>query len=517
MSFRLVLTAVLTAGLWSSGQAGTIYVDDDNCPGPGSGDPSDPYCSIQTAIDSAVDTDEIVVAPGTYFETIDFQGKAIWLHSSNGPELTIIDAQGAGSVVTCDSGEGAETVLDGFTITNGSPPSLFGGGMHNYSSSPTVTNCTFSGNAAYDYGGGMYNYSSSPTVTNCTFSDNSANNGGGMYSEYSSNATVINCTFSGNTAGYRGSGMFNYLSSPTVTDCTFSGNSTYYGGGMFNLYANPTVTGCTFSGDSVFGNGGGMFNDYANPTVTNCTFSGNTAAYYGGGMVNGYSSPTMANCTFSGNTAGYYGGGMYNYECQVVTVTNGTFGGNSASFGKAFVFDSFEQQDPGNLHMANSILWDGGDEIWNNDGSTITITYSDVQGGWPGPGNIVADPMFVDAANGDYHLQTGSPCLDAGHNWAIAGRAEVDLDGNPRFADGPTADTGCGLPVVVDQGAYEYQGEPFPVKLGDLDGDGAVGVDDFLLLLAGWGACVADCCLPDLDLDGDVGVADFLILLAQWG
>ncbi len=66
----------------------------------------DPYCSIQTAIDSAVDTDEIVVAPGTYFETINFLGKAIWLHSSDGPEVTIIDAQQSGSVVTCQGGEG---------------------------------------------------------------------------------------------------------------------------------------------------------------------------------------------------------------------------------------------------------------------------------------------------------------------------------------------------------------------------------------------------------------------------
>ncbi len=78
-----------------------------------------PGDSIQAAIDAAVDGDEIVVAPGTYFETIDFLGKAITLRSSNGPEVTIIDAQGVGSVVTCDSGEGPGTVLEGFTITGG--------------------------------------------------------------------------------------------------------------------------------------------------------------------------------------------------------------------------------------------------------------------------------------------------------------------------------------------------------------------------------------------------------------
>ncbi len=86
-----VVAAILLAV--SSAQAGVvIHVDDDNCPGPGSGSERDPYCSIQTAIDNAVDTDEIVVAPGTYFETIDFLGKAITLRSSDGAEVTTIDA-----------------------------------------------------------------------------------------------------------------------------------------------------------------------------------------------------------------------------------------------------------------------------------------------------------------------------------------------------------------------------------------------------------------------------------------
>ncbi len=168
--------------------------------------------------------------------------------------------------------------------------------------------------------------------------------------------------------------------------------------------------------------------------------------------------------------------------------------------------------------MTNCIVWNGGDEIWNNDGSTIDINYSDVQEGWPGTGNIDADPLFVDPDNGDYRLQSGSPANDAGHNWAIVGLADLDLDGNPRFADDPaTKDTGCGEPVVVDMGAYEFQGDPFPVKLGDIDGDGIVGTVDFHALLDDWGSCVEDCCLADLDIDGDVGITDFLLLLGNWG
>ncbi len=93
-NLHLVIMAVV--GVFSSANADLIFVDDDNCPGPGSGMEGDPYCSIQTAIDAAVDTDEIVVAPGTYFETINFLGKAVNLRSSGGPGATIIDAQSSG-------------------------------------------------------------------------------------------------------------------------------------------------------------------------------------------------------------------------------------------------------------------------------------------------------------------------------------------------------------------------------------------------------------------------------------
>jgi parallel beta-helix repeat protein len=325
----------------------------------------------------------------------------------------------------------------------------------------------------------------------------------------SSNPTVSGCTFSGNSGG----GMANDNSSPVVIDCTFTSNLAEYGGGMFNVdSSSPTVTDCTFSGNSA-ALGGGMCNHYSDPTVTNCTFSGNSAGGGGGGMLNVSSSPMLTNCTIDGNTATNNGGGMLNIGSGRPTLTNCTFSGNSATNGNALAFLG----GPSDVMLTSCILWDGGEGIWNNDGSTVTINYTNVEGGFPGTGNIDADPMFVDPDNGDYRLSPGSPCIDAGHNWAIVALANTDLAGNPRFADDPaTDDTGCGVPVVVDMGAYEYQGEPFPVKLGDIDGDGAVGVTDILLVLESWGACVEDCCLADFNLDGEVGVNDFLILLAYW-
>ncbi len=95
----------------------------------------------------------------------------------------------------------------------------------------------------------------------------------------------------------------------------------------------------------------------------------------------------------------------------------------------------------------------------------------------------------------------------------------IDLDGNPRFnADEADFDPGCGVPVVVDMGAYEYQFDPVDqVTFADLNGDDAVGVADLLGLLASWGPCAKGCCLADLDLDGTVGASDVLALLASWG
>ena len=179
LNIRLLVLVLVVVLAVQATEGATITVDDDG--------PAD-FNSIQAAIDDANDGDEIEVAPGTYNEAIDFIGKAVRLYSSDGPEVTTIDANGiAGAyhVVQCVSGEDANTVLEGFTITggnaNGSWPHNGGGGMLNSnSSSPKVSNCTFSGNSASHSGGGILNYQSSPMLTDCMFTGNGADYGGGM-------------------------------------------------------------------------------------------------------------------------------------------------------------------------------------------------------------------------------------------------------------------------------------------------------------------------------------------------
>ncbi|MCH8165435.1 MAG: right-handed parallel beta-helix repeat-containing protein, partial [Planctomycetes bacterium] len=432
--------AVVCATLSGTAVADTLYVNcscgddawsgvDPNCV------PADgPKKTIQAAIDAAANGDEIVVAPGTCNETIDFLGKAITVRSTdpNDPGVvatTIIDGTGLNdSVVKCISGEGAATVLDGFTITGGTGTLVeflpgnfqaFGGGMFNESnSSPTVANCIFSGNPVGFRGGGMANFNNSnPTVTNSTFSQNTAFDGGGMYN-VNSNPTVTECTFVGNSLGLNGGvsnnggGMRNEFSNPFITDCAFIGNTVTgfpfaAGGAMANFSSNPMVMDTTFTGNTTTSSstagepgGGAMINFNSSPTLTNCTFSENSAVTDGGAIANFASSnPTVANCTFSDNLADY-GGGMYNSVSSDPTVTNCSFSGNTATFNGGGISNYFASHPT----VTNCILWgDSPNEIVDVAGAVTTVNYSCVQGGWFGAGanNIDADPMFVDPGSGD--------------------------------------------------------------------------------------------------------------------
>ncbi len=149
--------------------------------------------------------------------------------------------------VVTGSGTDPTAELNGVIVTGGNGDN--GGGMYNSHGSPTVINCTFSGNFSFT-GGGMVNASGSSTLTNCIFSDNSASEGGGMFNGQS-NITLINCTFSGNSAGIVGGGMYDSHSNSTVVNCTFSENSSRLdGGGMSGAFSEPTLTNCILWGNS---------------------------------------------------------------------------------------------------------------------------------------------------------------------------------------------------------------------------------------------------------------------------
>jgi len=468
----------------------TIYVNaacgDDARAGadPNCLDPNGPKATIQAAIDAANDGDTIIVAEGIYYPTAEvggtgeryktfqmkngvaiyggFRSGGTWQGRDPANYITILSGDIGTPIDNSDNcyhvfyhpaGTDLDStaILDGITITagnaNGSGAHTDGGAMCNFSSSPTITNCTFSGNSADYRGGGMCNYSSSPTVTDCTFSGNSGDyRGGGMFNFSNSDPTITNCTFSGNSAGDGGGGMYNYSCRAIVSNCTFSYNEAYDGGGMDNNYSsNSIVTNCTFSDNSSEHRGGGIYNDSGNLTITNCIVSGNSANF-GGGMYNFASSPVLTNCTFSGNSSVGRGGGMRNYYAQSdPTLSNCIFWGNFA---------------PGGAQIYN--------EEFLGQHSLITVNYSDVQGGWPGIDNIDVDPCFVDPAywdpngtkddpnddfwvdgSGDFHLSVGSFCVDAGDPCFVPAPGETDIDGDPRVIN-----------LREDMGADEFRHNP---------------------------------------------------------
>jgi parallel beta-helix repeat protein len=519
----------------------TVYVD-AIAPGPTNDGSSwqNAYTSLQTALGAAVSGQTIEVAQGTYTPTSGTDRTATFQlidgvsilggyagYGTANPDAcnvtsypTILsgdigvignNSDNSYNVVT-GSGTNASAVLNGFTISDGSanaqnpddPQNQFaGGGLYESAGSPTIANCTFTGNSAAEgggmfnedsssptltnctftgntvaWGGGMFNYeSSSPTLTNCEFTGNSADEGSGMFNEYSSSPTLLNCTFTENSAGSYGGGMYNYGSSlPTLTNCTFTTNSAYEGGGMSNEnYSSPTLTNCTFTGNVDNGYGGGMSNFLnCSPTLTNCTFTTNSAIVEGGGMyVEDCTSITLTNCTFTANSA-YAGGGLYNEVASSLMLTSCTFTGNHATNGDGGgIFNSsvsptltnctFNENFATNGNgggmcsyfstptLTNCILW--GDtapvssEIYNDSTGQPIVDYSDIQGGYAGTGNINADPLFVNAAAGNLQLQPTSPCINVGSNAAInATGVTTDLAGNPRIIDG-----------VVDMGAYGCQ------------------------------------------------------------
>ena len=206
-------------------------------------------------------------------------------------------------------------------------------------------------------GGGIFCDGASPTIEHCVVSDNSASFGGGISCTNESSPEIHRCTITRNEAADSGGGTYNwYLSNPLLSHCVISENRAGFGAG---LYLRQRMS------------------------VVNCVIADNHADYYGGGVrCADLASPTLHNCTITGNSA-FEGGGIY-----------------ASSYGHPSV--------------TNTILWgDQPDEIYHYAGNCL-FSHCDIEGGWPGVGNIDAEPMFLSYRGHDHLLGAASPCVDAG-------------------------------------------------------------------------------------------------------
>ena len=390
--------------------------------------------TIQAAIDVANNHDTVLVAPGTYFEHIDFRGKAITVTSESGPQVTIIDAGNTDPVVRFTSREGRDSVLNGFTLQNG--------------------RTNFGGGGAPPDGGGIVINSSSPKITNNVITNNHASRGSGIGIVFGSPLIQLNTitdnindvTFGGGGGGILISGE----GSAEILDNVISNNVNNGGGGGIYIPgagATPIIKRNVIKGNNVLGGQGGgiyMVNN-SSPLIVQNIITGNQASN-GGGIYwavpgTGVRGPILVNNTIADNNATTNGSGIFaDGADDQVELTNNIIVAKPGQAGlHCGNFDG--HIDP--IIRFNNIFSAGGMAY---GGSCSDKTGTD--------GNISLDPLFTNPTQGDYHLQQGSPSIDAGDNQA-PNLLDTDLDGNTRILDGDGDGT-----ATIDMGVDEFLAPP---------------------------------------------------------
>jgi len=259
--------------------------------------------------------------------------------------------------------------------------------------------------------------------------------GGAMLMLSGSNATFRNCNFINNRCTFGGGAGYVNASSPTYFNCIFQNNQGGSFGGAFD-----TATNCA----TVF---------------DRCSFIGNTAGRAGALEAFSGCTPTLTNCVFRGNTATGAGGAAMFVSTSTATLRNCTIAGNSATSSGPGILSTGST-----VTVHNSVVWGNTGPGSQLSGTTFSVSYSCVQGGFTGAGNVSTDPVFASLAGGDVHLAPGSSAIDAGNNSLLPAGVTVDRDGLPRFIEDPfTPNTCVGTPPLVDMGAFEVQqGAPPP-------------------------------------------------------
>jgi hypothetical protein len=488
-----MVTTAMTALLTTAPLAFLVLQDwyvDVNAPGCGTGTGTeiDPFCAIMAAVAAAAHGDTIQIAPGTYFENL-FLTKDLSLVGSGGAQVTIVDGGGVGRVVHVLD---ARVSLTELTLTNGVAATGYGGGLYaegtGYADDlPFVrlTSCTVRANSARSGGGiGVYEPAGDGLceVVACSVEANTASEmGGGLSGGFrlvdttvaanssvlwgggvAGSGEILDSLIAGNLA-HSGGGIL-VGQSLTLMNSSVTANEAGFGGGLFVppppggvLTPPPTLdlTASRVESNVASYRGGGLLAIGGDITITSTTVVANSALAGDGGGIASYGAYlTLANALVVANTATTYGGGLSGQFLDL-SITNSTVALNTGGgIGGHDIRDN--SYVPGGIQ--NSIFREnGGSAIDCSSCGSLTVEHSLVQGGWPGLGNLDADPLFVDPLNGDYRLLSTSPCIDAGDNSAVPLGLTTDLRGVPRFIDDPlTPDSGLGAAPVVDMGAYEF-------------------------------------------------------------
>ena len=357
MRARIGMMVIGLLGVWSAAEGKVVYVAKTGSDADDGLSWATAKVTVQVGLSAAAPGDEVWVAAGTYVERITLTADVAVYGGFAGNEadrsqrdwkanLTILDGNQAGSVVTVPANAGGTKRIDGFIIRNGKADS--GGGIVCTGSDATISNNTITGNTA-NVGGGVYCTRGSPTISNNTIRGNMASAGGGG----------IRCT-----GGYA-----------TISNNTITGNTSNGGGGIECRSGSPTISNNTITGNTGVAGGGGIWSSNSSPTIVNTIIAFNSS----GIRKTGSNLPVLRNNCFYGNTA-------YNYSD--VTDPTGTDGNIS-------IDPKLLAADFGDVHLtAGSPCVDAGDD-------------SMVQSGWVDmDGKIRVHGEHVDIGADEY---SGTP------------------------------------------------------------------------------------------------------------
>lgn len=444
----------------------------------------DSYPTIQAAINAAQPGDRVLVAPGSYSETLDFLGKAITVEGAGGPALTTLIGG-----VQFVNGEGSDSVLAGLGVVP--VPGEPGQGIHCLGSGPAIHDCWFTGHFGQHGSGVRIEASSmSPVISGCRFE---ANHGLALYANGTGSITVENCQFVDNFSVVQSSAAILAMDTIHVTGCVFEGNEGSQGSA---LGIGPLLE-------------GGLGAD--NALIENCMFVGNSSALCGA-LIAFNSTVVVRDCSFvsngTGNGAGCMDMGSIRFErCLFVENTglNAVFATSLNGGQLELVQCTFAANVTPRVVLVNDGVTGTIDSciFWSNSASSYAITpagtatfqYTILPEPVAGTGNLSLDPLFRDPDAGDYGLLPSSPAIDTANPMLAADpdgsapdRGALPYDhGSPPFIRGDAnqdrrVDIGDGIHVigVLFQGA----GPLGCAASGDTNGDGRIDVADAISIFS---------------------------------
>ncbi len=464
--------------------------------------------TIQAAVDAAVDGDSVLIAAGTYNESVSLKGKTLSL-IGEGPDVTILDGTGlVTTILAFPAGSGRGTTVKGLSVRN-ADMTYPQGAVRILKSRADFLNCNFSNNIARPAGGAlMVDAWSDISLTNCAFTSNTTKahsfsaSGGAIYFEVaappisSTPAVLTNCTFVGNSAIAQSGGGGAVYSKRMLKciNCTFHDNHTTGGsaltGGAIQATRDLELIGCTFTSNSKIAVN--YVAGYAAPSsisLQDCVFDSNQGGWSGGlyvdSIVPGFSHLELSinGCIFN-NNSGVVDGGALNASGDVrLALSDSVFVGNAADasasavavIGFPWVSDRLPNEIDHCVFIGNTAI---------NGNGALAFQSSD---------SIVSNCEFTENTGKSYGA-------------LISNSSEVTLLGvvacenSPKNIGGPWIDGGEN--EICD-----------PASPADFNGDHVVDGIDLGLLLEAWGQRN-----PDFDLNGDGLVAgnDLGLLLADW-